>query len=1218
MATSPFKRRPNLSKTYASRTAVPPASRPRHVSASASAKSDVAKLLLDSSEDERDGESSTSEASVGRRLLGRSRVEGRQGSQKDGDTDNSISDRKGKRKSVSGERDDGAHPKSKRTSSSRTKSTENEDDSTIWDERAVNTAPSRTRARRSEPTKQAAAGNGLKSTSKTVSRSLAKLENRAPSTRRTSPRKSAPTPSPVAAVSPSSSPLSPVSDDASVHSDPPSPPSRKRRKRPAPPPPQSAATEKESESAENDKVPPPFDYVPPRPRLRSSPLKERTPSKADSPLVATQLEPRPGESAAPLIRTILPSSSSPSKDVERTPPRWASPLPSTVQALRPNSAMAEHKRPPSPAAKDLSSLFSSFSKPDKAVAKEPSGNEPVANPERGMMRRNTSGGVVASLAAKRAGEGTTRASTSRATTPVSPERPARVPLDRSLSQPSLSSPLSSPNGFLPFRSPQRPNLGTVSSLPDILSPQRIRIGSASPTKDANIHRPPAVGSVYRPVSFSVSASTTGYADGGRTRTYGGSRSFRSELETSAFTPAAESAPTPATERVDREDASATTTFTSPNLPTLPPSISNRLPKNAISRETYSQLREKWGVAAEEALDESEEYESLERGARVIGTGTLRAQGEGKRWSDEMGWTLDGLREGKGGSGARSSAIELLGKTLDREWTRRLKSSGMAEQVYLAFRRGGAGDGDRVLDVALVVLLASFSRDQRLSEPLFRLSSSDIVAVPRSPTKSQSAPQSPRQDGFKNCDLLETLVKVSTRDWVRDEIGGSSTGRDTKATLTKTDTRHLQALRDIIDQSKVFEDSDLPITLRTLLLHVLQSTASFSARPIFQPQQLLCTSGAFEAVVETFLSECAPLSQRIDKYTQGLDLLPPANGIDGRSSLSPSTVFLCLSIFEATSLSTPYAFQLVSSTAYLEPLSRAFFQVASASSILAFANGRSDGPVAAGSKLLLSILGILFGLSTEAIWSDALIGAHTSRNDGLIGVLVRTALACRRTSEARPRATRPGHPEAEDEVVEDRPEWDTLCLVLGTLTNLIESADAAKDILRETLIDPNCQLGRKCIRSCACPAPQPALTILAQIYLDPLDDAPNSVHKTSVAGFLRLLLGLALVDNPRNETLVIEALSQDASSSSTARISAIVDALDEFAKLHEEQTQVRGMMRLEEGGRDMDEAGIESRRGDVDGGEGDEVVFQQDRDGDLAKEIRSTIARLNRRTAQVEH
>lgn len=42
-----------------------------------------------------------------------------------------------------------------------------------------------------------------------------------------------------------------------------------------------------------------------------------------------------------------------------------------------------------------------------------------------------------------------------------------------------------------------------------------------------------------------------------------------------------------------------------------------------------------------------------------------------------------------------SALELLGKTLDRDWLRRLKSSGMSEQVYLAFRRGGAGDGDRV-------------------------------------------------------------------------------------------------------------------------------------------------------------------------------------------------------------------------------------------------------------------------------------------------------------------------------------------------------------------------------------------------------------------------------------------------------------------------------------------------------------------------------------------
>jgi hypothetical protein len=192
------------------------------------------------------------------------------------------------------------------------------------------------------------------------------------------------------------------------------------------------------------------------------------------------------------------------------------------------------------------------------------------------------------------------------------------------------------------------------------------------------------------------------------------------------------------------DLSASTSSSS-HLPILPPSITQRITKPTLPQESYAQLREKWGVAAEEELDEDEEQESQERGARVMGTGILRAQGEGKRWSDEIGWTLDGLKEGKGGSGARSrfvtpslssfhfsllihllscifSALEILGKTIDRDWMRRLKSSGMAEQVYLAFRRGGAGDGDRVS----VPFLTTVSRPSLILRNACRFSTSLLL------------------------------------------------------------------------------------------------------------------------------------------------------------------------------------------------------------------------------------------------------------------------------------------------------------------------------------------------------------------------------------------------------------------------------------------------------------------------------------------------------------
>lgn len=236
---------------------------------------------------------------------------------------------------------------------------------------------------------------------------------------------------------------------------------------------------------------------------------------------------------------------------------------------------------------------------------------------------------------------------------MSPVRPTRTPLDRSASQPTLSSPHSSPNSKSPFHSPRRNALGATSSLPDAISPQRAQNASPSPLKNTQDSSdlfvpPPSIGSAYRPVSFSATSSTL--ADNGRNRTYGGARSIRVESDNHApFSREGE----------DKSSKTSTALETgglianSPQLPSLPPSIQQRIPRPTAARETYAQLKDKWGVSAEQELDEDEEQESQDRGARVVGTGILRAQGEGKRWSDEMGWTLDGLRDGKGGSGAKS-------------------------------------------------------------------------------------------------------------------------------------------------------------------------------------------------------------------------------------------------------------------------------------------------------------------------------------------------------------------------------------------------------------------------------------------------------------------------------------------------------------------------------------------------------------------------------------
>lgn len=98
---------------------------------------------------------------------------------------------------------------------------------------------------------------------------------------------------------------------------------------------------------------------------------------------------------------------------------------------------------------------------------------------------------------------------------------------------------------------------------------------------------------------------------------------------------------------------------------------------------------------------------------------------------------------------------------------------------------------QILDIALVVLLAALSRDQRLCEPLFRLSTSDVslsdAHLNQSTSPSQSSTASPRKETIRNCELLETLVELSKRDWVKDEIGANQT----KGKASKNDARHVR-------------------------------------------------------------------------------------------------------------------------------------------------------------------------------------------------------------------------------------------------------------------------------------------------------------------------------------------------------------------------------------------------------------------------------------------
>jgi Wings apart-like protein regulation of heterochromatin len=74
---------------------------------------------------------------------------------------------------------------------------------------------------------------------------------------------------------------------------------------------------------------------------------------------------------------------------------------------------------------------------------------------------------------------------------------------------------------------------------------------------------------------------------------------------------------------------------------------------------------------------------------------LRATGESKRFTDDMGYLLEGLKLSEPIGIRRSGAVELSRHLADAEFVRKLCANGLVGHVYEELRRAQAGDGDRV-------------------------------------------------------------------------------------------------------------------------------------------------------------------------------------------------------------------------------------------------------------------------------------------------------------------------------------------------------------------------------------------------------------------------------------------------------------------------------------------------------------------------------------------
>ncbi|KAM0750083.1 hypothetical protein T439DRAFT_380825 [Meredithblackwellia eburnea MCA 4105] len=778
---------------------------------------------------------------------------------------------------------------------------------------------------------------------------------------------------------------------------------------------------------------------------------------------------------------------SPTSKLSDLNPTRHSPSPALSQSPTPSPA-SPIKSP----LKDLSKVFERFSATPSA-----SGSREGSTKSSGKALGKTTS-LVSAMGGRSANSGADAAKGHEFLSPHS------NPLSRAHSQPALSSPSRSPRPLIPS-----------SSLPvNFLDPSSPQTQPQLHTQHRPLVRNPTSSITFDPNGVGLAPRGTG----GVRKTYGGARSFKKDKEGDDFFGGVGGAPSSSSSMGAGPGKKRTLLPTFPSL--------------TAQRETYSSLRAKYGLDEEEDL-----VEELELSSQLKSVNQMRSKGDNNRFVDEFNYLMEGLEGGMDLGVRRSSAAAVLEKILDPEFVRRLKSLGLVERVYGDFRKAEAGDGDRALDPSLALLLSLISQDQRNTEPLLLIRSSEY--------SHSSENEADIYEKHKS-DVLVRLKEMLGRPWAGEPLAEEGKVVGKGKGVSKADARAAESIKTLVDKSEILKPFAAPPTMKQLCLSALSTISTFTPRAIFRPQEMMCITGAFEAVIDTFVQDAKILPLRMSRYETGLNFLPADH------SVNLPQLDVCLRIIESCSRAEPLTQEILSSR--MASLAPALIDILLACHIVLGGKDLSQSTSAAAMDLLLSTLRLVIDLTTnDPEWSLAFANC-----DLAIPILVKL-LASSRNLKVQPTPTVVVVSpllSSEDDVsapIEEQKSsppgqfnFDVLCLVLGVLANLVETVPEVKDVLRETELDPNCPGASKCARHCVCDNRETAIFRFTELYLDPLADSTNEVNTSFVNGYSGILLGIVMLDTPLNQDLVVNGLRNKEDA-----LGKLLAAMEEFAGVHEE-------------------------------------------------------------------
>ncbi|KAI0058630.1 hypothetical protein BV25DRAFT_1964571 [Artomyces pyxidatus] len=582
------------------------------------------------------------------------------------------------------------------------------------------------------------------------------------------------------------------------------------------------------------------------------------------------------------------------------------------------------------------------------------------------------------------------------------------------------------------------------------------------------------------------------------------------------------------------------------------------------RESYTDLRTRWGVDNSEddprpvspsnSLPERDDHTENGHGAKGKGKGKdkpriskvvlppgmmndlksiteLRSKGESRRFMDEVGYLFEGMGATAGIGVRRGSALEIVTKLCDPDFSRRAKATDFLSRAWDILRSAGAGDGDRILDSILIFFAALAAQSPRDLQEL--TNKPDFVAT-----------------------LWRMLPSVERgKDPITFLSGNFNDSELKKAGIGKSEKRMLASLSIAIVEKSGLSTSTACPPLRQLLSQALSAIPP-SSHNLSQ----------FSSLYETLILELELLPSRISAYAAGLSLLPEVS-VPTRLQDLPQFEHVdnCLSILDSFLLGRwpdsdepcDQSDDVVNGVDQ-EALGDGLISLCTACNILLSGELHEDfAPIGTHScpltilpspdnsfkatRCLESSLRVLINLSHEnLVWCRLLL-----HNEYTIPIVMSLIVNAQHNT---PPAEIDEKPEVAEEGSRDARAFDRLCLALGLLTNLVQADDTAKDICRQTKLNASCPGSRLCARSCHCPARTNALDCLVQAYVHhrklAADDEDPGI--SIVRGHLAVLLGLLMRESTPNERIVLTALP---GTSQRAKLDSLVEAACEFVTLY---------------------------------------------------------------------